>query len=110
MLGLAGAGFAFAGGIALAHYVLPQGLRSAAACVLLALTVIAVLALRGEKRRNAALICLFAMLGTGWYTIYSARYLGAAADYAETTQTVTVRVDEYAYRDGGLCLAERHTG
>ena len=100
MLGLAGAGFAFAGGIALAHYVLPQGLRAPAACVLLAMTVIAVLALRGEKRRNAALICFFAMLGTGWYTLYSARYLGAAADYAETTQTVTVRVDEYAYRDG----------
>ncbi len=112
MYKLATAGFAFAGGIALAHYVLPEGWRLIAAGIALLLIVPSAAALRAERRLVCVLVCVFAALGLAWYGLYSHTFLDAADEFAGTTQTVTVRVDEYAYRDGDyasvkVTLAER---
>lgn len=97
---LAAAGFAFAGGCALARYVLPGDWLLWAAAALIAPLAAGAALLRERRRRNCVLICLFAALALVWYGAYSGIYMGAAAGYADTTGTVSARVLEYPYRDG----------
>lgn len=68
--------------------------------------------LRGFRRRDGVAAFLFLALGMSWYSMYSGKFIDAAAQYADKTCTVTVRVDEYPYRDGdyaslNVTLAER---
>lgn len=94
------AGFGFALGAALAHYVLPRSWLGIAAAVMLLPALICAVFLRGFKRRDGVAAFLFLALAVFWYGAYSGTYLDAAAQYADTVGTVTVRVDEYPYRDG----------
>lgn len=89
---LAWAGFAFAGGCALAQYVLPEGwaLYAAAAAALLALP--GALLLREYRRAAWLLLFIFLALGLGRHGLYYRAYMGAAAEYAGTTRTVLARV------------------
>lgn len=97
---LAAAGFALAAGTACAHWLLPyKWLYLAAALLALPLALGAVF-LRGTARTRCVIICAAAALGICWYSLYTGTYFGAAAEYAGTTGTVTVRVDEYPYTDG----------
>ena len=81
---LAAAGFAFAGGCALARYVLPGDWLLWAAAALIAPLAAGAALLRERRRRNCVLICLFAALALVWYGAYSGIYMGAAAGYADT--------------------------
>lgn len=100
MYKLAAAGFAFAAGIALAHYILPVTWMyyAAAACSLPLL--LGLIFLKERRRAYCAIACAAAAIGLAWYGVYAGAYLGPAESFAGTTQTVTVRVDSYPYRDG----------
>lgn len=94
------AGFGFAAGTALSHYVLPAAWLYIASAVMLIPVLFCAVFLRGFARRDGVAAFLFLALGMSWYAMYSSDYLDAAAQYAGETRTVTVRVDEYPYRDG----------
>ena len=93
-------GFAFACGCAAAHYLLPGGLLYAAAGLMLALFALSIVLLRGDRRVSCAVICLFAAAGIARYALYTGNYFSAAEGLAGTGGRVTVRVEEYPYRDG----------
>ena len=100
MYRLATAGFAFAAGCALAHYLLPGSWLYPAAAALALPLLLAVIIFRGERRLGCAIACVFAALGLAWYGLYSHMYLDPAAELAGSVRTVAVRVNEYPYRDG----------
>lgn len=97
---LATAGFTFAAGIAAAHWLLPAAWLFPAAVALVLPLLAGIFLLRGLARRRCVIICCFAALGAVWYGVYSGTYSDAAARFDDTVQTVTVRVEEYPYRDG----------
>ena len=97
---LATAGFTFAAGIAAAHWLLPAAWLFPAAVALVLPLLAGIFLLRGLTRRRCVIICCFAALGAVWYGVYSGTYSDAAARFDDTVQTVTVRVEEYPYRDG----------
>ena len=97
---LAWVGFAFAGGCALAQYVLPEGWALYAAALAALLALPGALLLREYRRAAWLLLFLFLALGLGRHGLYYRAYMGAAAEYAGTTRTVLARVTEYPYRDG----------
>lgn len=106
------AGFGFAAGTALSHYVLPASWLYIVSAAMLIPALFCAVFLRGFRRRDGVAAFLFLALGMSWYSMYSGKFIDAAAQYADKTCTVTVRVDEYPYRDGdyaslNVTLAER---
>ena len=106
------AGFGFAAGTALSHYVLPASWLYIVSAAMLIPALFCAVFLRGFRRRDGVAAFLFLALGMSWYSMYSGKFIDAAAQYADKTCTVTVRVDEYPYRDGdyaslNVALAER---
>ena len=94
------AGFGFAAGTALSHYVLPASWLYIVSAAMLIPALFCAVFLRGFRRRDGVAAFLFLALGMSWYSMYSGKFIDAAAQYADKTCTVTVRVDEYPYRDG----------
>ena len=106
------AGFGFAAGTALSHYVLPASWLYIVSAAMLIPALFCAVFLRGFRRRDGVAAFLFLALGMSWYSMYSGKFIDAAAQYTDKTCTVTVRVDEYPYRDGdyaslNVTLAER---
>ena len=106
------AGFGFSAGTALSHYVLPASWLYIVSAAMLIPALFCAVFLRGFRRRDGVAAFLFLALGMSWYSMYSGKFIDAAAQYADKTCTVTVRVDEYPYRDGdyaslNVTLAER---
>lgn len=106
------AGFGFAAGTALSHYVLPASWLYIVSAAMLIPALFCAVFLRGFRRRDGVAAFLFLALGMSWYSMYSGKFIDAAAQYADKTCTVAVRVDEYPYRDGdyaslNVTLAER---
>lgn len=106
------AGFGFAAGTALSHCVLPASWLYIVSAAMLIPALSCAVFLRGFRRRDGVAAFLFLALGMSWYSMYSGKFIDAAAQYADKTCTVTVRVDEYPYRDGdyaslNVTLAER---
>lgn len=106
------AGFGFAAGTALSHYVPPASWLYIVSAAMLIPALFCAVFLRGFRRRDGVAAFLFLALGMSWYSMYSGKFIDAAAQYADKTCTVTVRVDEYPYRDGdyaslNVTLAER---
>lgn len=94
-------GFAFAGACAAAHYLMPSGWGYWAALALIIALAAALKFSPRARRSTFAMILIPAALGLCWYTFYSGLYTGSAAGLDGVTRTVTVRVDEYPYRDDG---------
>ena len=95
-------GFAFAGACAAAHYLMPSrlGLLGGPGAYNRACRSPESFPPRA-RRSTFAMILIPAALGLCWYTFYSGLYTGSAAGLDGVTRTVTVRVDEYPYRDDG---------
>ena len=93
MYKLAAAGFAFAAGIALAHYILPVTWMYYAAAAWSLPLLLGLIFLKERRRAYCAIACAAAAIGLAWYGVYAGTYLGPAESFAGTTQTVTVRVD-----------------
>ena len=87
---------AFALGVFLTQYLLPQSSLLPGAAALAALTVLLCLVLRGERRLRSALLCAGLALALGHTALYIQTVRQPMLSLAGTEQTVTMTLCGYA--------------